>query len=572
MKQQWNIPETDREASMDLARNMGLSPVTASLLIQRGFASPDEAHDFLNPSLESLTSPFLMKDMTKAVERIVQAIVEKQKILVFGDYDVDGITGTFLLYDFLKTCGAPVVYHIPHRIREGYSFRPRHVADLLKPRNIQLLITVDCGSDSFQAVTLAGEEGIDVVITDHHTISDTPPGALAIVNPKQTECRSGLDHLAGVGVVFYLVVALRKTLRDRGFWTTIPEPNLKNACDLVALGTIADIVPLVAENRILTRAGIDMINTAPRPGIKALLDVSKVNKNILNAEDIAFRIAPRLNAAGRIDHADLAFRLLASVNDKEAKKLAQTLDSLNTKRQSIEQQMFDEVDAYLEKEKGVSEQPAIILHRQGWHLGVLGIVAAKLCKKHYKPVILIALDGDRGKGSGRSIPGVPLYQALAACSENLKGFGGHSMAAGLEIMTENLNAFRQTFCKYVKKNTAKAALEKQLDIHGQIRFDEIKADLLDELERFEPYGSHNPVPLFIANDISVISSTPVGEKHRRLVLSSSDGQGDTSLMAMHFHTTAETDYPGTFKHLVFRLQWNRWNNSRSIQIIIEDYT
>jgi single-stranded-DNA-specific exonuclease len=571
MKDQWNIPETDRQAAMDLARNSGVSPVAAGLLIQRGFLSPETVSDFLNPSLEALRSPFLLKDIETAAGRIAQAVMEKENILVFGDYDVDGVTGTLILYEFLKHCGATVSYHIPHRIKEGYSFKARHVTELLKPANIRLLITVDCGSDSHDAMDLAAEHGVDVVITDHHSVTDSPPRAVAVVNPKRNDCDAGLDHLAGVGVAFYVLIALRKTLRELGFWKTVPEPNLKNACDLVALGTIADIVPLLHENRILTKVGLDIINTRPRPGIKALMDVGKLNKNIVNAEDIAFRIAPRLNAAGRINHADLAFRLLSSTSDKEAKALAKSLDELNGTRQSIEQQIFDEAESYLEKTAGAKDKPAIILHRQGWHLGVLGIVAAKLSKKHHKPVVLITFDGDTGKGSGRSVPGIHLFDALSSCSDSLKGFGGHAMAGGLEIKKEKLYAFHHEFNAYVAKITSETPLVPQLDIHSHIHFDDIKPGLLDELEKFQPFGSHNPEPLFIASDVDVVSALPVGERHRRLVLTSRTGETDASLMAMHFQIKAGTDYPGCFKHLVFRIQWNRWNNTKSPQIIIEDF-
>jgi len=571
MKEQWNIPETDKEASINLSHHTGVSPVAAGLLIQRGFSSPETASNFLNPTLETLRSPYLMKGMDDAVKRVVRAIIEKENILIFGDYDVDGVTGTLVLFEFLKHCCAEVSYHIPHRIKEGYSFKPRHVNELLKPQSIKLLITVDCGSDSCEAMALCAQHGVDVVITDHHSVADNPPQAVAIVNPKQKDCTAGLDHLAGVGVTFYLVIALRKTLRDMGFWKTIAEPNLKNACDLVALGTIADIVPLLHENRVLTKIGIDIINTSPRPGIKALMTVSKLNKDTLNAEDIAFRIAPRLNAAGRIDHADLAFKLLSATQEKQAKILAKELDELNGKRQSIEQKILDEAEEYLLKTKGAADKPAIILHRQGWHLGVLGIVAAKLSKKYHKPAILIAFDGDTGKGSGRSVAGINLYEALAFCADSLKGFGGHAMAGGMEIKIEKLYAFHSKLNEYVADITAKEPLVPQLHIHSRISFDEIKPDLLDELERFQPFGSHNPEPLFIANDVSVVSALPVGEKHRRLVLTSLNGESDANFLAMHFHTTTGTDYPGSFTHLVFRIQWNRWNNSKSPQIIIEDF-
>jgi single-stranded-DNA-specific exonuclease len=571
MKETWTLTETDADLVAGISEKTGLSPVLARILVQRGVVTPEAAQAFLTPSLGALRSPFLMKGMDRAVERIITAIDHHEKILIFGDYDVDGITGTALLYGFLTDAGADVDYYIPHRIREGYSFKAHHVQSVLVPRKINLVITVDCGSDSHQAVAEARALGIDVVITDHHSVPKNPPDALCMVNPKQPDCPSGLSYLAGVGVVFYLLMALRKTLRDKQFWTDRPEPDLKSACDLVALGTIADIVPLVSENRILTRHGLSIINRAPKTGIKALIDISKINKPLLTTEDIAFKIAPRLNAAGRIDHADLSFSLLAATSMQEAKKTAQSLDRLNTKRQSIEQQILDEIERHLLDHPRVLEQAGLVLHRQGWHLGVLGIVAARLCRRYDKPVVLISLEGDSGKGSGRSVSGVDLYQALAACAPSLEGFGGHTMAAGLEIRTANLAEFQKTFNQHVEGLGPQISENLRLSINSRIDFDDICPELIDHLERLEPFGSHNPEPLFLADGINVISSTPVGARHRRLIVRSASGRTDTSLMAMHFNIDPKIPCPTHFRHLVFRLQWNRWNNAKSAQLIIEDY-
>lgn len=571
MKSHWNIIETDPESVSALSSKTGLSKVSAHLLVHRGLKTPDAVQAFLHPSLTALRSPHLMKGMDKAVERIVQGIFTHETILVFGDYDADGITGTTLLHWFLNYVGANVSWYIPHRINEGYSFKPHHVESVLLPRQVNLLVTVDCGSDSVEAVTLAKSHGIDVVITDHHSVPDPAPDAIAIVNPKQPECTSGMEHLAGVGVVFYLLIALRKALREVHFWKTKPEPNLKTLCDLVALGTIADIVPLVAENRILTQTGINLINQSPRTGIKALIDASKINKSQLNTEDIAYKIAPRVNAAGRIDHANLAFDLLSEDRITHARKTASALEKLNSQRQSVEQQMIKEIETHLDEHEHRLSQPALVLHRQGWHLGVLGIVASRLTKRYNKPVVLITLNGDTGKGSGRSIAGVNLYQALSACSHTLAGFGGHAMAGGLEIHVHRLNDFVQSFNRYVADIVPAKPQEPALDIHGPIDLDVITPQLINELELFQPYGSGNPEPLFVSEQIRVLSSTPVGNGHRRLVLRSESGRTDNTIMAMHFNADVPGPYPATFNHLVYKLQWNRWNNTQSPQMIIEDF-
>lgn len=571
MNDHWNIIETDPDVVSDLCEKSGLSPVTSHLLVHLGLTTPDAAHAFMHPSLTSLRSPFLMKGMNRAVERIVRAIKASETILVFGDYDADGITGTRLLQWFLNYAGARVCTYIPHRIYEGYSFKPHHVDDVLVPGGIDLLVTVDCGSDSIEAVDKANRKGIDVVITDHHSVPDPAPAALAIVNPKQPECTSGMEHLAGVGVVFYLLIALRKTLRDQHFWQTVPEPNLKTVCDLVALGTIADIVPLVAENRILAKTGIEMMNQAPRPGIKALLDASKVNKIQLNTEDVAFRIAPRINAAGRMDHAEQAFDLLSEERITHARKNASVLETLNARRQSVEQQIVREIENHLEENAQRLSQPAIVLYRQGWHLGVLGIAAARLVKRYYKPVILIAMNGDIGKGSGRSIPGVDLYRALQSCSDSLRGFGGHAMAGGLEIHTRNVEDFHRSFNTFVGSVTQNEPSRPSMDVHGPICFDDITPRLLDELELLHPFGNGNPEPLFMSERIQIISATPVGTAHRRLILRSESGASDQTIMAMHFNVDPSTPYPASFDRLVYKLQWNRWNNTQSAQLIVEDF-
>lgn len=571
MKPHWNIIETDTELVSALHIKTGLDQVTSHLLVHRGLISPEKAHAFMHPSLNTLRSPFLMKGMNKAVDRIIRAIESKEAILVFGDYDADGVTGTALLHWFLTYTGARVSWYIPHRINEGYSFKPHHVEKILIPHNINLVITVDCGSDSVEAVKLANAQGIDVVITDHHSVPDPAPDAVSMINPKQPECTSGMDHLAGVGVVFYLLIALRKGLRDNHFWASVPEPNLKTACDLVALGTIADIVPLVAENRILTKTGIDLMNREPRTGIQALIDSSKINKSQISTEDIAFKIAPRINAAGRIEHAKMAFDLLAEDRITYARKTASSLEKLNSKRQSIEQEIIREIDTHLTEQEERLAQPAIVLHRQGWHLGVLGIAASRLTKRFSKPVILITLNGDTGKGSGRSIPGVDLFKALSSCAHTLKGFGGHAMAGGLEIHTHQLKDFVRSFNHYVAQASQLEPYEPAMDVHGPIDFDVISPKLINELELFQPYGNGNYEPLFISENINVLSATPVGNGHRRLVLRSESGRTDNAIMAMHFNVDTTIPYPAFFNHVIYKLQWNRWNNTQSPQLIIEDF-
>lgn len=571
MKREWNIETPCLNRVAELSSAIGCNPVIASILVNRGFITPEDARAFLNPSLSAIRSPFEIKDIDIAADRIIKAILQKERIQVFGDYDADGVTGTTLLYDFLKYSGADVCFHIPHRISEGYSFKPTHVQAVLRPLNIDLIITVDCGSDSHDAVIEAADAGIDTVITDHHTVKETLPDAVAVVNPKRTDCPSGLSHLAGVGVVFYLLMVLRKKLRDMDFWKDVTEPNLKHACDLVALGTVADVVPLISENRVFTKAGLDIMNNGSRNGIRAIVESAKINKQTLSSEDIAFRIAPRINAAGRIDHAEIAVKLLMADTMTDARKSAVSLNRLNTNRQSVEQTIYDEIVSHIDETPDILAKPAIVLFRQGWHLGVLGIVASKLVSLCQKPVILLTLDGDTGKGSGRSVPGIDLFKALKNCSDSLDAYGGHSLAAGLSIKAKHLRDFTETFETVITELMKETSISPSLSVDRVISFDEITPGLLDELEHLQPFGCGNEEPLFLAENITIASSTEVGRGHKRLVLKSDNGSSDSRFMAMHFNVDPNVDYPNHFNRLVFKLQWNRWNNTRSPQIIIEDF-
>lgn len=571
MKDEWVIQQEITAESAELSQSIGCTSVTAAVMMNRGIKSPELASAFLNPSLSEIGSPFRMKDMEKAVNRITDAIRNRQQILIFGDYDVDGITATTILYHFLKEVGATVSFYIPHRLNEGYSFHSHHVDSVLIPEKTELMITVDCGIDSVSAVEYANDKKIDVIITDHHSVPDTCPPAIAILNPKQADCPSGLEQLAGVGVAFYLLIALRKHLRDIGFWQNREEPNLKSYCDLVALGTIGDIVPLTGVNRIITRTGIDVINTAPREGIRAMIASGRINKSTIDSTDIAFKIAPRMNAAGRIDHASMVVHLLTGYDKSSIKPTAETLNDLNTARQRIEHEIFDEIETHISNQPAILEKKAIILFKQGWHTGILGIVASKLVSRYHRPVILIALDGDVGKGSGRSVSGANLYTLLNQCSDLLDGFGGHAMAAGLSIQAKNIKNFTSTFETLVATQLPESAFMPRTHIDCRIGFDDISPVLLDELDSLHPFGAGNREPLFIADNITICSSTIVGTRHRRLILTSESSSSDIRIMAMHFNAADIDPYPDHFSHLVFKLHWNYWNNSRSMQIIVEDF-
>jgi len=570
MKKHWQILQPDISSVKKISKALKCNPIVASILVNRNIVSVDSAFDFLNPSFNNMRSPFSIKEMSTSVSRIFSAIINNEKILIFGDYDVDGITATAVLLEFFGYIGVNAYYYIPHRTKEGYGLQKNHIIDYAVPKGISLIITVDCGSSSYDAVKSAKHNGIDVIITDHHRITDRSPHAFAVVNPKRTDCTSGLDNLAGVGVAFYLLICLRKHLRDNSFWHKLAEPNLKNLCDLVALGTIADMVPLVDENRILVNAGLKKIYTGERNGMKALIEECKLKGPLTDTDDIAFKLAPRLNAPGRINHAKISVELLTTKRFDIARQIAQTLNRLNTQRQVIEKKLTDNILLYLNKNPHLLQKKTLVLSNQGWHEGILGIVASRLAKIFFRPVVLISTKDGIGKGSARSVPGFDLYNGLMNCSSDLENFGGHSMAAGLKIKNENINLFQENFEKVMKNMTKKINLEPIITIDYELNFDDISISLLDDLESLKPFGAGNFEPLFTAKNIKVLSSKIVGENHRSMLLKQNSSSKGKGFSAIHFNIDKSKPLNNRFDKIAFRLRWNYWNGTKKAQIIIEE--
>lgn len=562
--------QPDPDLVNSLCRNLNCHPITATMLINREFRTPEDATLFLKANLADIRSPFQILGMEEAVQRIYTAIYKKEKILIFGDYDVDGVTSTVILLDFFDYIGADASYYIPHREKEGYGLHPAHITHPALTNKIDLIITADCGSGSHGAVHAAAESGIDVIITDHHNISSDIPPAIAVINPKRKDCPSGLSNLAGVGVAFCLLICLRKYLRDKNYWQEIREPNLKKYCDLVALGTVADMVPLRAENRVFSKTGLKLLGSGQRPGLAALRQASGIQHEFTDAEDIAFRLAPRINAAGRMQHASVAVDLLRAERIDVATQLAQSLDGLNTHRRELEQEIIKDIDARLTSHPEILDRRTIVLSHPEWHIGILGIVASKLMHKYYRPVILIAEKDGFGKGSARSIPGIDLYEALAACTQHLETFGGHPLAAGLQLRSENIEIFRQAFEKNIQTGTTPDTFVPIIELDYNLDFSEISTDLMDELESLMPFGTGNTEPLFSATDISVVSSKIIGENHRRMTLNQATSQSRRRVNAIQFNVSPSEARLDRFTRIAFKLRWNRWNGNKTIQMVIED--
>ncbi|NOY68763.1 MAG: single-stranded-DNA-specific exonuclease RecJ [Deltaproteobacteria bacterium] len=572
MKKKWVVRQADESEICGICQKTGFHPAVAGVMANRGIVSGSDIDAFLSPSMSQLHSFFSLKDMDKAVERIARALTENENILVFGDYDADGITSAAIVYEFLRMAGARVSRHLPHRIKEGYGITASHVQDIAVPGEIGLIITTDCGIGSHEAVKEAGLCGIDVIITDHHTADAIVPNAFAVINPKQPGCGSGFNYLAGVGVAFYLLICLRKHLRDTGYWNKYPEPNLKAFSDLAAIGTIADIVPLVRENRIIARMGLSVINTSPRPGIRALIESSGIDKQVIDAGDIAFRLAPRLNAAGRMDHAKIGFDLLTCDDIEHARKLSALLNNLNSKRQSVERQIFDHAVSFLDQESYLLENKSIVLGDPSWHQGVLGIVASRLVEKHYRPVVLFSISSGIAKGSARSIPGINIYDLLAECSDYLIAFGGHAMAAGLSLDADKVSEFARKFETVLMDRADDFQPDlfyPKIYIDGHLDLDILSDSIADEIELLSPFGQGNPEPLFVAGKVSVLHSKRLKQKHRRMVLARAGSKSDKKITAIWFNCDPVEDNYTYYEKIAFRLRKNYYNGRKSLQIMVE---
>jgi len=569
METEWIEKKSDPAIVERIVKALGCYPTVATLLVNRGIETPEAAKAFLNTSLSTLTEPFALKDMERAVTRVIAAVENREKILIFGDFDADGITSTAILNDFLTHADGELSWYIPHRTREGYGLKRQHIT-MAAEQHIDLIITVDCGSDSFEAIELAILEDIDVIVTDHHEVPDPPPRPFALVNPKQKDCPSGLCHLAGVGVAFYLIIALRMEMRKRGMWQNIQEPNLVNSCDLVALGTIADMVPLTAENRILSIVGIDVMRQGKRPGLKALFDISRIDNTLIDSDDIAFRIAPRINAAGRMAHARICIDLLCSKEKQGAEQKSTLLDQLNKKRQQTEQSLVADIEQRIAANPELSRKSALVMSDRSWNPGVLGIAASKIAKKYAFPVVLISTANTPATGSCRSVNTINIHSALKQCKSVLERFGGHAMAAGISILKENINNFSTLFESEIASLVDGKDRKKVLDLDCILEIDAITPELVQEIDRLRPFGMGNPEPLFFCKNVTVIHSTIIGTRHRKMVLQKAQNGSDTSIEALQFNIDNPNDLPNHFKRIAFRIRINRFNNKFSPQIIIEE--
>ncbi len=490
-------PEPDLTLLKNLSAETNLPPLVVKLLLERGYKTKEEMRAFLRPKLEDLENPLLLPDIERAVERISKAIKTPERILIYGDYDADGVTATALLVYLLKQLGVTASFYIPRREREGYGLSDTGIWQA-KEEGFNLIISVDCGTTAVEEINLASHLGIDVIVCDHHEPKESSPlpPAYALINPKRKDSRYPFPELAGVGVAFKLAWALITAL---GKFPAFLYEHL----DLVALGTIADVVSLTGENRILAKFGMAQLSNTKKPGLRALLKITGLENKEISAYHIGFILGPRINASGRLSEAEKAVRLLITEDPAEALELAKELDSENRLRQSIEEGILKEATARIEQEDWQRKR-VLVLASENWHEGVVGIVAARVVERYSRPAILIALKENRGKGSGRSIPGFHLYQALKACEDHLLSFGGHKYAAGVLVSRDELESFEETINSYAFKHFPDDLFQKRLFVDSVASLSEIDERLLQILQWFEPFGPDNPSPVFSTRALEVV--------------------------------------------------------------------
>ena len=568
LSKRWEIAPANPRIEEKLAAALQIQPLAARLLVNRGITGIEAAREFLSPSLQRLHDPFLMRGMAEAVNRLIRSLQRQESIAIYGDYDVDGITATAVLSWFFRDIGVPVPYYLPHRMREGYGLNAEAVRKLAD-QGTRVLITVDCGITGHDEVQLARRLGMDVIVTDHHQVPPTLPDAVAVLNPHQSECTYPAKELSGVGIAFKLVMALRGRLRQESRWAG-KTPNLRRHLDLVALGTIADIAPLVGENRILVKHGLQELTRSQKLGVQTLKRVTRIAEQDIGPRQVGFSLAPRLNAAGRLAAAQAGVELLLSEDAVQAEKLALYLDSVNRERQMVQAQIYAEAKAAIEADGGVDNRWAIVLASEHWHPGVVGIVASKLVEEYGRPTVLIGLEGDTGKGSGRSIAAFHLYNALVACQELLAGFGGHEHAAGVRIHREQVPRFTEALNRVAREQLIEADCTPLLPIDAEVHLHQIDDTLLQFIERLEPFGEGNLQPVLLARGVEVAGApTLVGREQQHLRLTFR--QGGVILRGIGFAMGGRlTQVKTGALDIVFSPQRHVWNARAEHQLVLWD--
>lgn len=558
----WTLkPKPEEEKINELATALQVSKTIATLLLQRGISSFEEARQFFRPSLNDLHDPYLMKDMDKAVARLEQAIANEENILIFGDYDVDGTTAVSLVSGYLKSFYPNVATYIPDRYDEGYGVSFKGI-DFADDNGFSLIIALDCGIKSIDHVAYAKEKKIDFIIGDHHRPGEQLPDAVAILDPKRADCDYPYDELCGCGIGFKLIQALAAN-RDQTIDDLIPY------LDLVATAIAADIVPMTGENRVLAYFGLQVINSDPRPGIKAM--THQLKKKTLDITDVVFIIAPRINAAGRIKHGNHAVELLTEFDFEQAQQFASEIEAYNAERKDLDQQITKEALNQIE-ENGEQNRFTSVVFQETWHKGVIGIVASRLIETYYRPTLVFTKSGDKYAASARSVKGFDVYNALEACAEHLEQFGGHMYAAGMTLKPENYTAFKEAFERVVQETIAPEWLEPEISIDAIVDFDEITPKFTRILKQFEPCGPQNMTPVFVSkNVVDTGYGKPMGkeEEHLKLFVRQNNSEG---IPAIGFGLGKKYEIVKNKQlfEAAYCIDENEWNDKIELQLRLKD--
>ncbi len=558
MKYNWRLSEqVDQSAVAELSRLLNVKPVIARLLAQRGLDSPEKAKAFFYSSLNDQHDPFLMDGMTKAVDRALAALERYEKILIYGDYDVDGTTGAALLYMFFRKLGANVEFYIPDRLKEGYGISAAGV-EFAASSGFTLLISVDCGVAASKEIALASSKGIDTIVCDHHEVEDCPD-AVAVLDPIKPGCDYPFKYLSGCGVAYKFAKAVSIRLGKN----ELPDEYL----DLVAIAAAADVVPLVGENRILVQAGFEAIGRHPRAGIKALLESSRVDVGRLTTGQVSFNIAPRINAVGRLGDAKRAVELLITDSPELAEDFAQILESENAHRKILDEKTFSEAQEMALEMLSHGDRNSFVLHRDSWHPGVIGIVASRIVESFYKPTIMLATADGVVRGSARSVVGYDIFAAIRECSDLLLQFGGHKVAAGMALLPENLQAFREKFEEVVSRTLTEELKTPVISIDSDLDLSDVDGDFMKTLKMFEPFGPHNAKPVFRTSNVYLSDSRIVGNSHLKMKLKSNGVTFD----AIKFRNGDSTVRGGTRLDVIYSVDENHYAGNVYYQLQLKDF-
>lgn len=562
LRRRWNLPdETQQKRALQLADEMGVPRAFAAVLVRHGVRSAAEAEAFLEPDRAVLHDPMLLPDITAALDRLRAAVERHESVFVCGDYDVDGITSVVVVKRCLEAAGLDVGFYIPNRLVDGYGLSESGVV-AARESGAKLIVTVDSGVTGHEEVALARDHGIDVIVTDHHEPQDTLPDALAVVDPKRKDSVYPYTDLAGVGVAFKVMEALARDYREVAH-------AIDEVLDLVAVGTVADIVPLDSENRVLTTLGLERLRMTSNPGLRALMEVAGVEPMRARASHIGFALGPRLNAAGRLGDASVGVELLTTDDAGKAAEIAKRLDQENKKRRSLEASVLEDATRLLRESVDLSSRRSIVLWSSGWHPGVIGIVASRMAKQYNRPTILLAVADGVAKGSGRSIPGFDLHSALTGCREFLSSFGGHQHAAGVSLPEESLSEFRDCVETAVAGALTADDLVPEIDVDTLVTLGECDFDLIKHMQRMRPFGAGNPEPVFGTRDVKLISAKSVGNGHLKLTVAQDERVMDAIGFGMA-DSLEELRGGNGMVALAYVLEENTWRGVTNLQLRLKD--